>query len=440
MHRLKSTTACVLTAYLAMALIAAPGTPAQTEGTTSFRVRTLPAGQEYDPRNILAIWVESSQGQFVKTLKKMADSRESHLYTWVSVSGRDTVDAITGATLRSHETHTVTWDGRDRSGNVTPDGEYRIRVEFTAEHEQGPLTPTGSPLQFTKGPQPFSSTPADQAYFRDMTISYAPDIETATLVARGSTWKYHDEGTDLHSTPWKSLDYDDSSWDSGPAELGYGDSPATTLSYGPDAADKHPCYYFRHRFQMTYAPESVKLLVQRDDGMVVYINGTEVARDNMPSGDTAYGDYASSAVGGSDESTLFEYPMLPSVIVPGENIIAVEVHQSDGASSDLSFDLELKATPPPSRPGFLRGDADSSGVRELTDAIYILNYLYLGQSGPACLSAADSNDDGSVDVSDAVTLLVHLFLDARPLPEPYAACGQDPSPDDLLCMESDACE
>jgi hypothetical protein len=116
------------------------------------------------------------------------------------------------------------------------------------------------------------------------------------------------------------------------------------------------------------------------------------------------------------------------------------VHQQSGTSSDLSFDLELKASPRTNVPTFIRGDSDSSGARELTDAIYILNFLYLGGPDATCQSAADTNDDSSVDISDAVNLLAHLFLDARPLPEPFGACGEDPTPDGLLCNGFVPCE
>jgi len=67
-----------------------------------------------------------------KTLKKRAANREQYLYTWRATSNQNVVDAVTGATLSSHETHRVTWDCRDTAGAVVPDGDYRIRVEFTS--------------------------------------------------------------------------------------------------------------------------------------------------------------------------------------------------------------------------------------------------------------------------------------------------------------------
>ena len=101
---------------------------AQSEGTATFRVTTRAAGQRYDPRHVLAIWVTDASNRFVKTLKRRANSREQYLYTWVRDTGRNDVDAVTGATISSHETHTVVWDGTDQYGNPVADGDYTFEV------------------------------------------------------------------------------------------------------------------------------------------------------------------------------------------------------------------------------------------------------------------------------------------------------------------------
>ena len=111
-------------------------------------------------------------------------------------------------------------------------------------------------------------------------------------------WKYHDNGVDL-GTAWRADGYgEDSSWQEGLAELGYGDGDEKTiLSYGPNASSKYPTYYFRKTFTVAdpaaYGPLSLTLL--RDDGAIVYLNGTEVHRVNMPAGTVVYTTYASSA-------------------------------------------------------------------------------------------------------------------------------------------------
>jgi hypothetical protein len=96
-----------------------------------------------------------------------------------------------------------------------------------------------------------------------------------------------DNGTD-QGTAWRSPNFDDSSWASGPAELGYGDGgEATVVSYGPNPGSKYITTYFRRAFSVANAADfqGLTLRVKRDDGVVVYLNGNEVYRDNIPAGD-----------------------------------------------------------------------------------------------------------------------------------------------------------
>jgi hypothetical protein len=108
--------------------------------------------------------------------------------------------------------------------------------------------------------------------------------------------------------------------------------------------------------------------VIRDDGCVVYLNGVEVARSNMPGGAIAYDTLASSAVGGADESAWQGFTMSPALLVGGVNVVAVEVHQSQRTSSDLSFDLRLEGiVPPPPLPAVsLVSPADGATVNDTT--------------------------------------------------------------------------
>lgn len=168
-------------------------------------------------------------------------------------------------------------------------------------------------------------------------------LSQVTLVSAGSSWTYLDDGSN-QGTAWRALVFDDSSWASGPAQLGYGDGDeATTLSFGSDANNKYITTYFRRVFTVTdtttYTALSLKLL--RDDGAVVYFNGNELFRSNMPAGPIEYQTLAATTVGGPDESTFFTFTINPSSLISGTNIIAVEIHQVDAASSDISFDLEL---------------------------------------------------------------------------------------------------
>ena len=163
------------------------------------------------------------------------------------------------------------------------------------------------------------------------------------LVPEDAVWAYLDDGSD-QGTAWKETGFDDASWSSGNAELGYGDGDeSTVLSYGSDANNKYITYYFRHEFQVANPDSTTYLTLRllRDDGAVVYINGTEVTRSNMPSGTIDYLTTASSSVSGEDEDTFFEFTILSDYLVANTNLIAVEIHQKTPSSSDISFNLEL---------------------------------------------------------------------------------------------------
>ena len=164
-----------------------------------------------------------------------------------------------------------------------------------------------------------------------------------TLIAAGSVWKFNDSGANL-GTAWQAPVYADQSWASGPAQLGYGDGDeATVLGFGGDVNNRYITYYFRHSFTVASPADFAALTARfvRDDGAVIYLNGVEVARSNMPAGTVTYTTLASTAVGGATESQWFETPIDPSQLVAGTNVIAVELHQSGITSSDIGFDFEL---------------------------------------------------------------------------------------------------
>jgi hypothetical protein len=89
---------------------------------------------------------------------------------------------------------------------------------------------------------------------------------------------------------------------------------------------------------------------------------------------------------------------------------------------------------------FFRGDANADETLDISDPIHLLAHLFLGGRAPACADAADANDDGRLDISDAVTALDYLFRGAGLLPPPvFPACGQDPTHDALRCAGGGGC-
>ena len=176
-------------------------------------------------------------------------------------------------------------------------------------------------------------------------VSFIATASTSysTILPKGSTWKYLDNGSN-QGTAWRNPGFNDASWESGRAELGYGDTQRTEVGFGGNSNDKHITTYFRKEFDVADkgAYESLQLRLQRDDGAVVYLNGEEVVRSNMPGGVIRHTTTSSGVVGGGDETTFFEFDIDLSKLNTGTNTLAVEIHQTSGTSSDISFDLDLR--------------------------------------------------------------------------------------------------
>ena len=165
-------------------------------------------------------------------------------------------------------------------------------------------------------------------------------VRTVVNVAPESTWRYSDRST-APAANWKDAGFDDAGWKSGRAQLGFGDGGEATVLSGRGLA-----FYFRQAFSVDPDITSARLWLVVDDGAVVYLNGVEVARDNMPTGAITPTTRASTNRTGSAESAVRSFELPVSSLRAGANTIAVEVHQNWKSSSDLSFQAGLSTTVP----------------------------------------------------------------------------------------------
>jgi hypothetical protein len=156
---------------LAVAALAIP--PRSTEGTLEFCVTTVTTKGKYAPRHVVAIWVADARGRFVKTLRLAGRKQSKRLRRWARASRKNVVDAVTGATMKKHGTHTVAWDGRDAKGRIVPDGMYQVRVEFTEKNRLGPVTPLGH-VRFVKGRLGATARVSDLPNFKKMSVTWTP--------------------------------------------------------------------------------------------------------------------------------------------------------------------------------------------------------------------------------------------------------------------------
>ncbi|HPF13216.1 MAG TPA: metallophosphoesterase [Planctomycetota bacterium] len=193
-------------------------------------------------------------------------------------------------------------------------------------------------------PQRFALAPIAQSSHSAAPVTSVALPPVVDLIPLASEWRYLDNGSNAGSA-WRQPGFDDSAWASGPGELGYGDGDeATVLSFGPNASNKYVTSYFRRSFVLPpgVAPRAAWFDLLRDDGAVVYLNGLEIHRSNLPAtGPIGYQTYALSAIGGADETSFERVVLDPQWLLGGTNVLAVEIHQATANSSDISFELRL---------------------------------------------------------------------------------------------------
>ena len=347
------------------------------------------------------------------------------------------------------------------------------------------------------------------------------------LIAEGEGIKYF-KGTEDPPAQWVQPDFDDSGWLDGQTPIGY----SSDLTYNTTLADmqKTPTqagyltFYTRKKFNIAdvNAVKSLKISFKYDDGFIAYINGVEVLRKNLPPGPVNKDTPGQEHETNSDfEDSSFDCDKLASAnLKSGENLFAVEIHNTTTESSDCSLSFEVatvtavcpinficelntrnqvilrwkrpvvitysalalfrndvKIEPGPSKGAtsfadidplqglnkyrlvatvcgvdcsladqptcsvevgqgsgdkFRRGDADDNGAVNLTDAVRLLGHLFQGGTAPSCPDAADMDDDAALKITDAVYLLASLFRGgAAPPPPGVEACGADPTQDEL---------
>jgi len=170
---------------------------------------------------------------------------------------------------------------------------------------------------------------------------FAQDI---TVIAKSSVWKYYQAGN-MPTGDWTTTGYSDVSWSSGNAILAWG-----AIDVGPILNPTQlrtdirvETVYFRQSFNYTKTGTETKMLLNYvfDDGAIVYLNGTEIARINMPTGTPAYLTWT-TGIGNESSYTLMELP--PSALtalVTGTNVLSIEVHNVSNTSGDLGMDCLL---------------------------------------------------------------------------------------------------
>jgi uncharacterized repeat protein (TIGR01451 family) len=220
---------------------------------------------------------------------------------------------------------------------------------------------TGTPGTGEIPPAGSSSNNGSYAVYIDV------DNPTATTISPyNSTWKYLDNNT--RPANWETVAYNDAAWSSGNGKFGYNDGQTTCMTSGctPICAPSSGCIkyittLFRRVINIpsTAAYASIQLNIQRNDGIVVYVNGTQVGVDNMPAGPYTNATFASSDIAtGAAENVTLTIPI--SSFVNGNNTIAVEMHLQKTKATELGFDMEVVGVPVDNSGTFSSSTADLS--------------------------------------------------------------------------------
>ena len=197
-----------------------------------------------------------------------------------------------------------------------------------------------------------------------------------------------------------------------------------------------------------------------DDGLAV-IGGFVYRGTRIPAlhGKYVFGDFSTAFIApkgrlfyldaDGDRSQIFEFrlgldprPLGRFLLGFGEDEEGDLYVLTSGSSGPLRMDgqvsriIRLPETPT----AFVRGDANTDGGADLSDAIFIFNHLFSGGDAPPCRKSADTNDDGKLDLSDGIFLLSFLFLAGDTPADPFPGCGNDSTEDDLSCDSFGPCE
>ncbi|MFV0426430.1 MAG: fibronectin type III domain-containing protein [Beutenbergiaceae bacterium] len=176
-------------------------------------------------------------------------------------------------------------------------------------------------------------------------IALGPDTDKpVTLVAADAQWRWLGTPTEWPDG-WLADDFDDSAWATGQAPLGFGHSTiATSIDPGPPNSLRPLSTIFRHTFTVEDPAllSDLRLTTRADDGIAIYINGTEVNRTNLPTGTLRPGTYATLAPSTNRAlNNPITIPIDPNLLQPGRNVITASTHLNYRNTYSTSFSAQL---------------------------------------------------------------------------------------------------
>jgi hypothetical protein len=151
--------------------------PVSTGAKLTVMVTTSPTAppNTYSPRHIAVVWIEDQAGTFIKTIDRHAGVRRPSLVGWIAKAGQTDVDAVTSATIANHTAPlSLTWDLKDKTGTVVPDGIYTVRMETADENATTVAQNNEGMFTFVKGAAPQTQTGLSNGGFSAVSITFTP--------------------------------------------------------------------------------------------------------------------------------------------------------------------------------------------------------------------------------------------------------------------------
>jgi hypothetical protein len=314
-----------------------------------YRSDTLRKDNEFDPQ-MTSLYGEGPWDFFVDSAKCLWVGGDMTSGSWYNGSNmwaggfvkycpRDTAAPTTppnwSATWPAGGVPTLSWAGStDNSGSVQYEVLRDDRVIATTWGRS--FTDTGRTTSARYAVRAVDATGNRSA--STPVTSVSPPAQQQTLLPAGSQWSYDVSRVD-RGTAWAQPGFDVSGWPKGNGILGFTENDlATTFPQWAQTS------YLVRTFTVSDPAKVVSATLDliRDDGVVVYVNGTEIARDNVPAG-AGYGVLAPEFVWGADERAWVSYPVPVASLVAGTNTIAVRLHQATTNPGDASFDGRVRA-------------------------------------------------------------------------------------------------
>jgi hypothetical protein len=181
---------------------------------------------------------------------------------------------------------------------------------------------------------------------------YQVALDRLKPLERGRVWRWLPAGR-AESPAWRTADFQDQRWHERKLDLGWVEPDAMggmmrpEIAAGPVAGHARvaPTYLFRRAFAVEDPDfyRNLALLVKGSDGGIVYLNGKEVYRFNMPDGPISDETPARRALRPIEKDAYFPVRLSPALLRRGTNVIAAEVHRAAGDFGPLTFDAEMTA-------------------------------------------------------------------------------------------------